>query len=118
MVYNLLVFSAALIAIAGTTFAQDSHPSITEDNIQIGYVLNGQCSDISGDYRNVIARGNGVYELATGKRLFSFNDSENRYALFSPGGHYAMVDEEGIFDVQTGELVMSLEHHSYGIFSN
>lgn len=98
------------------THAQNSPLTITEANIQIGYVLLGQCSDVSADGVMVAVRGLGVYDLASGIERFPFVDNRNLHATFSPDGRYVQVQQHGIYRVETGELVHEIER--FGIFSD
>lgn len=79
------------------------------DDITLAYSLPLQCLAISPDSRLIALPQNGVYEIATGNRLFNIEGESRTFHTFSPDGSLLAINGGGattqrLYNVYTGDL--------------
>jgi hypothetical protein len=102
MIRLFIVLSmVALTACSGNTPTPTAIPtSLITTGLQIPHF----CSGFSADDSRIMLQYWGIYDVATGERLYT---TEKLFGA-SPDNQYVAVDGEGVYNISTGELIFPL----------
>ncbi|MEP6987824.1 MAG: hypothetical protein ABI970_19645, partial [Chloroflexota bacterium] len=70
-------------------------------------------SSFSPDSKSIAVVTDGVYDLATGKRLFQISGNKYAAPLYFGKANWLDVDEDGVYDLSTGKKQFDVSNHIF-----